>query len=378
MPENNMNNEWAIILGNYINAYSIIKSLKEINWNGRIVCIKWRDEGKVLTELFDSNVQFWVISLERPEDIIDVINDHIPINDRKVIFFCDEMYHSAFRDYAPQKLQNARYFIGSFEKLDIILDKFALYQYLQENKLAQVPLTISTEHDPWSVFKDAFFIRPKWSYKGIKKLPRVTLIRNSKQLFEIEANFHEWGLTRTDWCYQEKLSLNPQHNISICGWHDDKNHFYYTTHHIFRHPTESGNGDVTEIVEPRKGLLDVAKKVLESIQYQGPFELEFVLDLKDNEYKILELNPRFWMQHYLIDSVSGHSLVRKYLGMEDVKFDRTKYYPVWLNTVYLFFRVLKLDFRVFPYIVNLKNVFVPDLLTAVKWIPFRLWKLIKR
>ena len=42
-----------------------------------------------------------------------------------------------------------------------------------------------------------------------------------------------------------------------------------------------------------------AKRLLSKLRYSGVAELEFKYDLKDNEYKLLDLNPRFWTWHSL-------------------------------------------------------------------------------
>ena len=367
--------EWAIICSNYINAYSIVRSLQALKWKGRIVSTKQVSDGIVLTDLCGKDVQIWSLNLGEPKDMIDIIADRIPPEENKTIFFCDEAFHEAFRDYAPEKLQNANYFIGSFAKLDVILDKYALYGYLTENELAEVPETISSDKNPWQVFNDGFFLRPKRSLIGMKKLPRVTLIRHPDHLTAVESEFLEMGMTRDDWCYQEKLSLDPHHNVSVCGWHDEKDRIYYATHHVLRHPPDSGNGDITEIIDPPAGLFAATESVLTSLQYQGPFELEFILDLKDSIYKVIELNPRFWMQHALINTVSGHALVRKYIGAQNIERKiNSSYKSKWVNTVYSLWRIFKLNFKVIPYLANSKNVFVPDLLTAIKWIPVYIMK----
>ncbi|SFM56921.1 carboxylate--amine ligase [Methanolobus profundi] len=41
-------------------------------------------------------------------------------------------------------------------------------------------------------------------------------------------------------------------------------------------------------------LLDYAKKIFSSLKWYGVAEIEFKLDLRDNCFKLIEINPRFW------------------------------------------------------------------------------------
>lgn len=41
-------------------------------------------------------------------------------------------------------------------------------------------------------------------------------------------------------------------------------------------------------------LLDYAKKIFDSLKWYGVAEIEFKLDLRDNCFKLIEINPRFW------------------------------------------------------------------------------------
>ena len=38
----------------------------------------------------------------------------------------------------------------------------------------------------------------------------------------------------------------------------------------------------------------INKKIFSRIKWNGPAQLEFILDERDNTYKLIEINPRFW------------------------------------------------------------------------------------
>jgi len=88
--------DWAIICGNYINAFSIITSLHAIGWKGKIITIKEKGTPFVLTNLIKQWGGSLEINLSEPDDIIGCLNQYIQQADRKYIFFTDERFHESF------------------------------------------------------------------------------------------------------------------------------------------------------------------------------------------------------------------------------------------------------------------------------------------
>ena len=87
---------------------------------------------------------------------------------------------------------------------------------------------------------------------------------------------------------------------------------------------------VQRILDPAR-LLETTARVLDAFEFEGPFELEFVRDPGDGVYRVIELNPRFWMQHRLAQILTDHALVRRALGM--VATETVKEGPQhWLQT----------------------------------------------
>lgn len=365
-------NDWAIICGWAINAYSIVTSLMALKWGGRIVCLKSEHDGPVLVELIRPKIDICEVSLEKPGDVISFIKNKFPAQDNKIIFFCDERFFEVFKEESIQPvLENTRYFIGSVTHTDALLDRFLFYQLIEDLHAGPVPQTIDSASDPWEVFPNGFFLRPRRTWKGMRKLDRVTMIRTQDELEQVVNRWRARGFDESDWCYQEILSVKPRDNVSISGWHSPDNRTYFSTRHILRHPPDVGNGDLTEIISPPAGLFDRTKIILNGMNFRGPFELEFLLDEKDGQYKPIELNPRFWMQHGLIEANSDYELIRCYLGWGcDNDVDSLNIvYPYWVYTTYAVNRVLRCDRRILPFLKNSRAVYEPSYKIAAQWIP---------
>lgn len=363
---------WAIIASNYINAYSIVISLRALGWPGPIVCLKEKKKGWTLVEASGMDVHGLSIDLNIPEDLLIAISKHIPTSEPKVVFFCDERFHQVFMHEQIRNKENFRVMLGSVAHLYAILDRFAFYSFIQDRNLAEIPRTITSQEDPWKLLGFPFFIRFKQSWEGVYRLPRVHLITKPQQQRKAEDAYAQLGFRPHQWCYQEALSIDPRHNVSISGWHSSDERLYFATRHLLRHPSANGNGDVTEIITPPGGLVECTERILRALEYEGPFELEFVFDLKNGCYKVIELNPRFWMQHGLIEALTGHALVGKYAEINEAKrINGSGEIRYWVNSLYAIYRIAKGDLRVLKYLFNSKALLVPSLSIALKsCIPF--------
>jgi len=367
----NETKSWAIICGWYINAYSIVTALRAIGWQGRIVCIKDHNDGPVLMEIVRPQVRVMETNFADPSELIDFINEHFPTEEPKYIFFTDEVYHPTFRKEALRpSLKNAFFHVGSVSRLDTILDRYAFYRFIEAEEGGPVPRTISGTEDPWRAFPDGFFIRPRLTWKGMKKLERVKPIRTREEQAAVSRRWRSQGLDESDWRYQEALSLRPQDNVSISGWHEQEKRVYAATRHILRHPKDVGNGDVTEMVPITKELKERTATILNALEYTGPFELEFLLDTRNNTYKPIELNPRFWMQHGLIQVITNYEPVRRYVGVATTGPSRsqtadTRY---WVNGFYSLFRIIRGDWRVLPFLKSRQAMIVPPFPLALRWL----------
>ena len=63
-----------------------------------------------------------------------------------------------------------------------------------------------------------------------RKTPRVVLVIDRSEFNACVESGLALGFGPDDWCYQEPLSLDPQDNVSVCGWHDSMDPRYVATH----------------------------------------------------------------------------------------------------------------------------------------------------
>lgn len=87
---------------------------------------------------------------------------------------------------------------------------------------------------------------------------------------------------------------------------------WYTARKLLQYPAFAGTGvavrscAVPEIVAP-------SMQLLEALDYSGPAEIEFKYDPRHNDFKLIEINTRFWDQHAL-GAACGVDLVAALIG----------------------------------------------------------------
>ena len=364
-------NNVAIVCGNYFNAHTIVKSLKAISFQGRIVILRQHNEPRRIADRFNLGIEEWQVKLDTSRDLPDLISVTFAPNVRKYVFLTNERFHSAMLSAIEEdKVPNLICHLGSRTHLQIILDRYEFYRFVQKNKLSAVPSTILGNTDPYTTFGDSFVVRPRISWHALNRRESVSVVRTKPQYRIAVETLRSHGLTERDWCFQEMLSVDDKHNVSICGWHGKAYKKYYCTRKVLQHPPESGDGDVVEQITAPEGMMSTTEKILNALEYEGPFELEFLLDKTQHIWKVIELNPRFWLQHGLVEKRLHYGLVRNYLLDRHVERTNSVNQPkYWINSLYALRRILKGDFRVLRYIFRNDSYMPLELSRACCYIP---------
>jgi hypothetical protein len=316
----------AVICSAHFNAVGVAMSLREEGWQGRILCLKINSPRESLADRWPKLCECRGLTVHMPEDLQRAIAEHVPPENVGAVFFCDERFHEVFSDGRTAALfPNAQCWPGPRRSIDIVLDRWKFYDYLRAGGLANVPETVRNPCDPWPLFGDGFRARVWRSWRGMIKLPRGQTIRTRQQFDAWRRLCDTQGVSEEEWGCQELLCTAPQHTVSVCGWHDASDPLYLVTRWVRQ---RSENGWLVETVEDPGGLRDTTRRILGAMDYCGPFELEFVKNRRGDGYKVIELNPRFWMQHRLV----GSELIRRYLGLPSISADANPRPRYWVNT----------------------------------------------
>lgn len=347
----------AIVCGNGINAHTLVRTLARLGWTGRVVLLWHETEGRGFAGCLNRHVEQWAISIRTLDELPELVEKRYGREGRVFVFFTDERYHPVFAEWLARHPDSAiRCHLGSARHMPAMLDRYEFCRFIETRRLASVPRTIRGEEDPFAAFGDSFIVRPRLSWFGVSQRERVKLVAGRDQFGAALADYAARGLSPADLSFQERLSIRNRDNVSICGWYGPAARHLHCSRKVLQYPPKTGGGDVVELVPPPPGVQEQAQAILAAMEYDGPFELEFVFDERAGEFKVTELNPRFWLQHGLIEAVSGCALVGSYLGRGPLPADAQKRgLRYWVNPMYTAFRLLKLDPRSLRYYASPKS-----------------------
>lgn len=362
----------AAIVGCGLNAVGVAEGLRACGWDGRIVFLKEEDESPAYLRLMPET-EWKTLSLRTPEDLPDVLEGMVSSGAALTLFLTDERFHVALsRARACGSLSRVRCFLGVEKDLDRVLDRLRFCAFLEENGLSAVPRTLAGSADPWAAFGGPFLFRFRYSWIGLQKLDRVQLVRSRPEWDRLKALYRAEGFNDDDWCYQEYLSQKTTDNVSVCGWHDKETQHYAVTRAVLRCPRLRGTAVVCEQVEGFEELAVRTALILAAMDFEGPFELEFVRDARSGVYKAIELNPRFWLQHILVQNRDGFRITRKYLGEGAVAPERREWIR-WVSTTHAIRRAAMGDLRALPFLLMPRSLTVPKLWPAARVLARELW-----
>ncbi|RKT45575.1 hypothetical protein [Thiocapsa rosea] len=336
----------AIVCGTGINAHTLVRNLLRLGWKGPLILLRDQSENPGLAGLLNPGVSQWAVELRNPEDLPGEIHARFGSAERVAVLFTDERYHPGFASWRKMYPSTVlKFHLGAVARMDCVLDRYDFCIFVADRGLAAIPRTISGEEDPLKVFGEAFIVRPRFSWFGVAQRERVKLVRDPSQFDFALADYASRGLCRADLCFQELLSIRNEDNVSVCGWYGTTVRHLYCSRKVLQYPPGVGGGDLVELIPPPKGVMEQARAILAALSYEGPFEMEFVFDTISDQFKVTEVNPRFWLQHGLVEEVTGCALVSTYLECSPLASSEAETtVRFWVNPLYSVYRAFKLDF----------------------------------
>ncbi len=337
----------AVVCGNHINAHTLVRNLERIGWPGRIVLLRHESEGEGLAVCLNPQVEHWALAVRSLAEVPALIAERYGHAGEVAVLFTDERYHPAFAAWRRSHPDSPlRFHLGSEAHMSAVLDRYEFCRFVRERGLADAPRTLRGDEDPFAAFGDAFIVRPRLSWFGVAQRERVKLVRGRAEFRAALDSYAARGLAPADLSFQELLSIRNRDNVSISGWYGPTVRHSYCSRKVLQYPPKTGGGDVVELLAPPPGIREQAEGLLAALEYEGPFEMEFVYDETAAGFKVTEINPRFWLQQGLIEAVSGRALLSTYLGrapLPTTAAERNLRY--WVNPLYAAFRAFRGDPR---------------------------------
>lgn len=192
-------------------------------------------------------------------------------------------------------------------------------------------------------------LKAKKSWQGAEKMPRGWICESAADLKEKLENAQKMGFPADSFFIQEWLGDSFCRVLSVCGFHDHRapeRNLVAVVERIAAHNKGLSCSSAIETIDDEWCLIEKASAILNALEFTGPYELEFLEN--KNRVCVLELNPRFWLQHSIFLKTKN-GVIKRYLGTEDAT-DRTEKIlrnVTWFDGVELMKSVLLGDFKLF-------------------------------
>ncbi len=191
-------------------------------------------------------------------------------------------------------------------------------------------------------------LKCRHSWSGTRKLPRGWVCRDAHELAARRAELRADDLQEEWFFLQEWLGDAPLRLLSVGGFFDAQNearNLAVVTDRVADYGAGPSSSAMLVTVPDEHGLIARAAQVLRRLAFRGPYEMEFIV--AGPRCLVLELNPRFWMQHGLF-LAAGNGVVKRYLGL-DTAADHALPPPqrlLWADGTWLLRRLLRADLGV--------------------------------
>lgn len=194
--------------------------------------------------------------------------------------------------------------ISTSTLIDQVNDKFTLYQLAKKANIP-VPMTHAISNldkldqlEPqisYPVFIKAQDVT-KWRAKvsGTKK---GFVVRDEESLRKHLNHILKMGVPVI---LQEIVRSSDDQNYKVCinRGKDGKYYQVFTLKKIHQYPIHFGIASSAKSFFVQE-LVDIGKRLFDSINYVGVGSAEFKFDEKDQQLKLIEINTRYWQQNYL-------------------------------------------------------------------------------
>jgi len=295
----NKNVVGAIILGGHIQAYGIIRQMGEMGFNSVVI----DNEPLNISKYSKYCKASYVETYNKTKDLLfKLAQDRNYYN--WLIIPTDDYY---LRIISENYDELSKYFIlltEKWEKVSIFFNKCKTYPWI--DKLG-IPI-------PYTLYPESIDeIESIKSYIGYPCIIKPSIMKDFYNIFgskvlvcdNYDDLIYKYKKALRHFKFQDLMlqqiipgSSENQYSIGLFSVKGEI-YNYIMVRRKRQHPPDFGNATTYAETVNIPVLLDYANRIIDEIKYTGVCEIEFKYDCKSNEYKFLEVNPRFWKWHII-------------------------------------------------------------------------------
>lgn len=297
-----LNKEYsAIVLGLSVCGLGVIRSL---GIHGiKVYGFDYNQKGKDAFFSKYAKANLCPHPIYRPEELSSFLINNFKQQEKKPILFpTSDEFVKFISDYRDKLEEYFLFNISSKEIIDGIIDKRIQYELAEKAEIpipnTSYPESLQDVQVIRNQIQYPLIIKGRYSFKWREELGGVFKgfkINNEQELCRISKDIFEKKIP----IIIQSVIVGPNTNhFKFCAYVNKEGRILakFTLRKIRQYPVEFGVGTCVESVE-YKELEELGIKFFQGINYKGVGSVEFKVDSQDHKLKLMELNPRYWMQN---------------------------------------------------------------------------------
>ena len=293
-----------VILGDKSNALSLARS---IGLNGRAVHVLSLSKSDVCRSSRFVSVYH---SYGKSADVLDALKSY-DANLMKILYPTSDFWCCFIsKNEAELKSWGFMFLVSRISLVEVVLDKLRFFNEFRASY--NMPFTCTS--DGKNLLSGVeYVIKPRFSFQGESL---------------VKKGFRGEGEVDHGFIWQAKLTQDLSMHLSCSGVAQGGTVFAAcVTSKVAEYPSPGGTATVVKTCLDESlsnMILEDTKSLLADIKYDGAFEVEFIFD--NEKLWLLELNPRFWLQHQIftllgvnIPEVYRRLCLRESVNVEDCR-----------------------------------------------------------
>ncbi len=247
-----------------------------------------KSETTFLNNIYN-NAKLFLVNHNKLESLIALTK----LYDNLVFIPLEEEWIEIVLDNFEKLNKNLKFYLPDKKSFHMSRNKVMLSNWCENNSISSPKKIIKFEKNEQVVLKPA-----------IGSGSRGVIMTNSSKIDFTNINFNKFLV-------QEKI---PNSNKVLGGFYYAKNgkviSFY--SHERIRTYPKKGGVTLYSISSYNKKILNEGRNIIKKLNWNGFIMIEFILDVRDNKLKLIEINPRLWGS-ILLSEFSGNHMLYNYV-----------------------------------------------------------------
>jgi len=290
----------VIILGGGINALGIIRSFQKTDIP--VITMSWYKDYGMSSRFTRSLI------CPNPLDknaLIDFLVDFgSQQHEKSVLFATSDLFLLAVIE---EKAKLSEYYhipVADWNILSQLLKKEHLYKLAETYKIPAPKTSVAFNFNEFKALVSTFdlpiIIKPSVNITFTKHFGEKALqIQSNADLLSVNQKMEHFAIEQEPIIIQDFIPGDIESLYTITSYANQSSEIlgYSIGHKIRQYPPETGtiiSGKIKHVPE----ILEAAKRFVEKTGFYGISNIEFKKDSRDNQYKLMEINPRTGVWNY--------------------------------------------------------------------------------